>query len=74
MRDETHDPSIEAIKAGKLTWKVAWDGRPGRVASRWAVDGFPEVYVIDQEGRVAGVNLRDEKLKAKVAELLEAEK
>jgi len=71
MRDETPNSSTEAINAGKITWAVAWDGRPGRIASRWSVDVFPTVYVIDRKGRVAGVNLQDEKLKAKVTELLE---
>ena len=71
MRDETPDSMLEAVESGKITWNVAWDGKPGRIATRWAVDGFPEVYVIDQHGVVAGVGLRGKMLKAKVAELIE---
>jgi peroxiredoxin len=71
MRDGTPAPSIKAVEAGKLTWNVACDGSPGQIASRWAVDSFPTLYVIDQAGRIAFANSGDEELKAKVSELLE---
>ena len=73
MRDETDKHAREAIESGKLTWDIAVDGDPGRITARWGVTGFPEVYVIGKDGRIAYTELRDEALKTKVAELIELE-
>ena len=69
----TADPNLadttEAVETGKITWNVAWDGVRGPIATRWAVEGFPEVYVIAPDGTVAGKSLRDDGLREKIAQL-----
>ncbi|TWU00117.1 Thiol-disulfide oxidoreductase ResA [Botrimarina colliarenosi] len=72
MRDATPDSALEGVADGKLTWSVALDGDPGRVAREWSVDGFPEVYVIDQVGKIAAIGLPGEALRDEVARLLNA--
>jgi len=72
MRDESSEPWLEAIESGTITWHVAMDGKPGRVATRWAVTSFPDVYLIDSQGTIAAFNLRGAALRDKVAELVEA--
>jgi hypothetical protein len=55
-----------------MTWNVHWDGFRGPLATRWAVDSFPAVYVVDGHGLVAarGGAARGERLKNVVASLL----
>jgi thiol-disulfide isomerase/thioredoxin len=69
----TADPNLadttEAVETGKITWNVTWDGVRGPIATRWAVEGFPEVYVIAPDGTVAGKSLRDDGLREKIAQL-----
>lgn len=72
MADREEKDSIEAVESGKVTWNVSWDGKRGPINTRWGVRGYPTVYVIDKQGRVAGYDLRGEELREKVAELLNA--
>ncbi|MGI8979695.1 MAG: TlpA family protein disulfide reductase [Pirellulaceae bacterium] len=69
MADEKQSTAEEAVKLGKLTWDVHWDGFRGPLATRWAVSYHPTVYVLDSKGFVAGQDLRGKQLKQKVAEL-----
>jgi len=62
--------TTETVETGKITWNVAWDGSRGPVATRWAVDAFPEVYVIAPDGTVAGIGLRGDDLREKIAQLV----
>jgi thiol-disulfide isomerase/thioredoxin len=71
MADEKRQDTEDAISEGKLTWNVHWDGRKGPIATRWAVRGFPTVYVIDKNGEIAGFGLRGQELRDKVAALLD---
>lgn len=71
MADEHQADAEEGVASGKLTWNVHWDGRRGPVATRWAVTGFPTVYVVDTEGRIAEIGLRGEELRAEIARLLQ---
>lgn len=70
MADERPEVSAEAVEAGKMTWSVAWDGRGGPIATRWGVQTFPAVYVIDQAGIVAAVHVTGPALQAVVDQLL----
>jgi hypothetical protein len=71
MTDEKHSDTEEAASSGKITWNLHWDGHRGPLATKWAVTGFPTVYVIDPDGRIAGNSLRGDELRDKVAELLQ---
>ena len=73
MRDETSAPALLAIKDGKITWNVTCEGVPGEVSTKWAVDSYPQIYIIDQKGQIAATNLRGEFLKHRVAKLIAEE-
>jgi thiol-disulfide isomerase/thioredoxin len=70
MADENRGDTEQAVTDGKLTWNIYWDRHRGPVATRWAVLGFPTVYVIDRNGQIAAVGPRRDDLKKTVAELL----
>jgi hypothetical protein len=69
MADETRDITEESVAQGKLPWSVCWDGYRGPIATRWAVIGFPTIYVVDPKGKIAGIGLRGEALKQRIAEI-----
>lgn len=71
MADEKRQDILDAVSSGKLTWNVYWDDYRGPIATKWGVKGFPTVYVVRPDGRIADRNiyLRVEKLKVKIAEL-----
>ena len=72
MTDEKRETTAESIATGVLTWNVHWDGHRGPIATQWAVQGFPTVYVMDRDGRVAVADsLHGEALRKKVKELVE---
>lgn len=71
LRDEAPDKALDEIAAGKLTWNIAQDGDPGRVTTKWSVESFPTVFVVDRLGRFSAVNLRSDDLKEEVTKLLE---
>lgn len=72
MRDETSEQAVLAKDEGKITWDIACDGVPGDICTRWAVDSFPTIYVIDRDGRIAAVGPRGKQLRWKVEQLLSA--
>ncbi|PQO48145.1 TlpA family protein disulfide reductase [Blastopirellula marina] len=74
MADENRKDTADAVASGKLTWNVTWDQGRGPITTQWGVNGFPTVYVIDAEGKIAAIDLRGDKLKAKVAALIRAGK
>jgi thiol-disulfide isomerase/thioredoxin len=72
MTDEKRETTAESIATGVLTWNVHWDGQRGPIATQWAAQGFPTVYVIDRDGRVAVADsMHGEELRKKVKELVE---
>ena len=70
MTDQDVTDTTDAVKSGKLTWNVVWDGARGPISTRWAVTRFPTVYIIGRDGNVAGMDLRDDELTDKIALLL----
>jgi len=71
MGDDTIDTVKEAVAEQKITWPVWWDsGRPGPLATRWNVSGWPEVYVLDHQGIIRYREITREVLAQAVAELV----
>jgi thiol-disulfide isomerase/thioredoxin len=70
MGDEQQSDTAEAVKEGKLTWNVHWEGFRGSIATRWGVTYFPTIYVVDSKGTIVARDLRGQQLKNKVAELV----
>lgn len=71
LRDKSSEQALTAIKEGKLTWNITCEGVPGDVSTAWAVDSYPEIYVIDRAGKIAAINLRGDFLKHQVEKLIE---
>ena len=64
--------------AGKLSFRSWWDapatgGTDGPIAGAWNVLGWPATYVIDGDGIIRFVDLRDEDLLKAVRQLLESQ-
>jgi len=55
-----------------VTWPSFFDGggTEGPIATKWGVNGWPTVYVIDQKGVIRHHGLRGEKLSEAVRALL----
>lgn len=72
------DPEVktvrEAIAKGDITWPAVWDGEDGPIASRWNVEAYPTMYVLDRRGTIRSLDVRGDDLADLVAELLKAAK
>jgi S1-C subfamily serine protease/peroxiredoxin len=71
--DETPQRGSDLAQSGIITWPTLYDGPGGRMAGRWMVDTLPRSFVIDADGIIRFVNLRNEELEDAVHALLEAE-
>ena len=53
----------KAVKENDITWPSFWDGGStgGPIATKWAVSGWPTIYVLDHKGviRYKGVRGAD---------------
>lgn len=59
------------LEKGNITWRNAIDVSPGGpLATKWNVNGWPAIYILDVEGRIRYRDLRDEEMEAAVMELL----
>lgn len=59
------------LKEQGITWRQAIDGTTqGPLATRWNVQGWPTIYVLDAKGVIRFKNARGEKLGQVVDELL----
>jgi len=71
------DPSRSALKKimeeNKITWPNIYAGPPGenQIAEKWNVQGWPTIYILDHEGRIAHRDLRDEEMEQAVMKLLD---
>ena len=70
--DEKKDKWLEAIEKDGLTWLHLSDlkGWKSDVVKKYNIDAVPTIFVLDENNRIVGKNLRGEKLKAFVAERL----
>ena len=71
----TRESAIRLKTQHGLTYRSWWDGLkgetgPGPIASAWNVLGWPTTYVLDAEGVIRFVDLRDEDLLKGVRQLL----
>ncbi len=62
----------EVLKQEKITWRSFWDGGKigGPIATRWNVQGWPTVYVLDHRGVIQAKQLHGTALDKKVDELV----
>jgi hypothetical protein len=70
------DGDVDALKKvlakEEITWRSFWDGGStnGPIATKWNVQGWPTIYVLDHEGRIRFKNVRGEAMDKAVDELL----
>jgi peroxiredoxin len=63
----------KAIAAGEITWHCWWDeGTEGPITTRWGIDSFPSIFVLDRRGVIRFKDLRGDELDRAVAGLLDA--
>jgi peroxiredoxin len=62
----------KAIKENNITWPSFWDGGKtgGPIATKWAVRGWPTIYVIDAKGVIRYKNTRGKAMDEAVDALL----
>ena len=69
------DP-LEKVRAAKeeknLSWRSWWDGGDtrGPIATRWAVTGWPTIYVLDHNGIIRYQGVRGEEMDKTIHGLL----
>jgi peroxiredoxin len=49
------DTLQQLVEQKKVTWRCWSDGRDGPIARTWQVEGYPALYVIDQDGIIRQV-------------------
>ena len=70
--DRDKEPWIKAIERDNLTWTQVSDLQfwNNSVAQLYHVQGIPQNFLVDPNGKIVGRNLRGEELEAKLCELL----
>ena len=70
--DRDKENWIKAIKSDGLAWTQVSDLQywNNAVAALYKVQGIPQNFLIDPNGKIVGKNLRGEELQSKLCELL----
>ena len=70
--DENDSTLKKSIREGEITWRCWWDRGPdGPITTRWGVENFPTLYLIDQKGVIRQKGyIRGDELDNAVDELL----
>src|SRR5262245_18820191 len=70
--DGTAEELRKILAQNDITWRQAVDGSTdGPLATRWNVQGWPTIYVLDAQGVIRHRDLRDQELEDAVVKLLE---
>jgi hypothetical protein len=56
----------------KITWRSWWDGgsTSGPIATKWNIQGWPTIYVLDAKGTIRFRDVREKELDQAVDKLL----
>lgn len=70
--DENKEKWIKAIEKDKLNWYHVNDfkGNGSKASLIYGVEGIPDSFLIDQNGKIIARDLRGEELNEKLTELL----
>ena len=70
--DEEKETLRKSIDSGDITWRCWWDGGTGGpICTKWGVDGFPMVYILDAGGVIRHKKVLEGQLDKAVESLLE---
>ncbi len=71
------DPDLEKLhqrlEIENITWRSFWNGPKGTrgpISTRWGVNSWPTIYVLDHEGRIRFKNVRGSALDKAIDQLL----
>ena len=69
--DGKADDVKKILEKEKITWRQAIDGTTsGPLATKWGVQGWPTIYVIDAKGVIREKNVREKAMDTAVDKLL----
>jgi len=70
--DQSRDDLKKVMTKENITWRSWWDGGStgGPIATKWAVEGWPTIYVLDAKGTIRYKNVRGEAMDKAVDTLL----
>ena len=70
--DADREKLKEVLTKEKITWRSFWDGGKigGPIATRWNVEMWPTVYLLDHRGVIRAKHLQGTALEKKVDQLL----
>ena len=69
--DGSRDVLLNILEANDITWRQVVDGSTeGPLATRWNVNGWPTIYVLDAKGVIRYKNVRDQEMEDAVMKLL----
>jgi hypothetical protein len=70
--DGKADEVKKILATNEITWRQAVDGTTsGKLATKWNVQGWPTIYVIDAQGVIRYRDVRDEDMDRAVDTLLQ---
>ncbi|MGI9245076.1 MAG: peroxiredoxin family protein [Verrucomicrobiales bacterium] len=72
VNSDPADRYKKAIEENNITWPSFWDGGStgGPIATKWAVSGWPTIYVLDSEGVIRYKDVRGKAMDEAVNQLL----
>ena len=70
--DEDRENVKKVIEKEQMTWRSWWDGgsTDGPIQTAYDVSHRPTMYLLDHEGKIRYVDVRDQKLEEAIDELL----
>ena len=72
--DRDRETLRRSISQGEITWRCWWEsGVEGPICSRWLIEGFPQVYLLDHKGVIRSHEFPDKAASNRaIEELLQA--
>lgn len=71
--DEDLEKLKPALEKESITWRSFWNGPKGTsgpISTAWGVNSWPTIFVLDEEGVIRYMNVREEKMDEAVDTLL----
>src|SRR5215471_4330158 len=70
--DEDRENVKKVIEKEQMTWRSWWNGggTDGPVQTAYNVSHWPTIYLLDHEGKIRYIDVRDKKLEEAIDELL----
>ncbi|MGE3779684.1 MAG: M56 family metallopeptidase, partial [Pirellulaceae bacterium] len=70
MADQEPGTVAEAVAKGDITWPAIWDGQSGPIATKWCIESWPTMILIDHLGKIRGTNVPPAALEDEVTKLV----